>query len=659
VGQSDEQKDSPNPPESHSSGGKDLLYGWLVGRAAADLGLAQALATSEAYHGEQIKRMEESLQAQIRELKDRQQSVGDMYGNPAEFDALKSEMGRVRDWQAHFAAEKARVDQLEATIREKLNEFDGGSQQNSERVSSGDFNDLKFELKIIADRIARAEFSTQQALEQLMRRVDALESSPSSVERITEEQRRWAETIEQRLKARISELADELRQELRGSGDARMEPNAPAADMAVFADRIGRLERTVLVGTDNFGAEIGAIKNRLNELVDSALGEEQIGKKIDEAISARIDPVHEKLSMALGIFENRDIEIKELHGKLRGLANEVSQLVNRGDDQAERETKRAQWAREIEESISARMAELGNRLGETISRLETSKADRERFQFEVNALVNRLEVVEIGHQQMQSLRGAEVEQVVAALRAELAALDAELRRHAAATSQALIQAVKGTFDAKLGELQDGFAREQQSGESREAVLHELQEEIQKLTQRLALSESSAQQTHALMVNEAAQSEQLRESVTRELATLQGQLVRWQSDGASIDSLAEQLNARIIDVQNQWSQKWALLASRDAEIAEIKMHVQNLIGTSAAKNTGQPEAPNRPYSPIGVTVGLSGLKSLPAGSESGSLLQSYDSASDGSKDQKKQLQQRISADIERVRAELRKRAGMSR
>jgi hypothetical protein len=61
----------------------------------------------------------------------------------------------------------------------------------------------------------------------------------------------------------------------------------------------------------------------------------------------------------------------------------------------------------------------------------------------------------------------------------------------------------------------------------------------------------------------------------------------------------------------------------------------------------------------VTVGLSGLKTPPAGSESSSLLQGYDSASDESKDQKKQLQQRISADIERVRAELRKRAGMSR
>ena len=42
-----------------------------------------------------------------------------------------------------------------------------------------------------------------------------------------------------------------------------------------------------------------------------------------------------------------------------------------------------------------------------------------------------------------------------------------------------------------------------------------------------------------------------------------------------------------------------------------------------------------------------------------LLQSYHTEPDGSQAQKKQLQQRISADIERARAELRKRSGMAR
>ena len=52
--------------------GKDVLYGWLVGRAAADLGLAQAIAASEAQRVEQIRRLEEALLGQMRELQNSQ-----------------------------------------------------------------------------------------------------------------------------------------------------------------------------------------------------------------------------------------------------------------------------------------------------------------------------------------------------------------------------------------------------------------------------------------------------------------------------------------------------------------------------------------------------------------------------------------------------------
>ena len=49
-----------------AANGKDVLYGWLVGRAAADLGLAQAIAASESQRAEQIKRLEEALLGQPR-----------------------------------------------------------------------------------------------------------------------------------------------------------------------------------------------------------------------------------------------------------------------------------------------------------------------------------------------------------------------------------------------------------------------------------------------------------------------------------------------------------------------------------------------------------------------------------------------------------------
>jgi hypothetical protein len=89
---------------------------------------------------------------------------------------------------------------------------------------------------------------------------------------------------------------------------------------------------------------------------------------------------------------------------------------------------------------------------------------------------------------------------------------------------------------------------------------------------------------------------------------------------------------------------------------------------APKPPAQSETASRPQVPIGVTVGLGvnaqpqtpqALKPTSAGNESNNLLQSYDAEMIGSNDLKKQLQQRMSADVERVRAELRKRAGVSR
>ena len=57
-----------NAQPGNAGASKDVLFGWLVGRAAADLGLAQALAASEAQHADKFKQLEASLLTQIQEL---------------------------------------------------------------------------------------------------------------------------------------------------------------------------------------------------------------------------------------------------------------------------------------------------------------------------------------------------------------------------------------------------------------------------------------------------------------------------------------------------------------------------------------------------------------------------------------------------------------
>jgi len=155
----------------------------------------------------------------------------------------------------------------------------------------------------------------------------------------------------------------------------------------------------------------------------------------------------------------------------------------------------------------------------------------------------------------------------------------------------------------------------------------------------------------------------------ELGALQGQLNQRQERDAMFEVLGTELRGRIYDEQNLLSQKLAVLESRDAEFAELKSQVHELTQLSTQKSAVTPTAASRPPSPIAVNVGLGGLKmpaeAIPAltpmssVSESSGVMPSHQTPADGPKDETKQLQQRLSADIERARAELRKRAGVGR
>jgi hypothetical protein len=191
------------------------------------------------------------------------------------------------------------------------------------------------------------------------------------------------------------------------------------------------------------------------------------------------------------------------------------------------------------------------------------------------------------------------------------------------------------------------------------LLNEIRGEIELLAQRWLQTENSAQQTHGLIANELAQAAQLREGMIGELTVLQNRWAERQENDQRIESLATDLSARMFEVQAQLSQNMATLVSRDGEIAALKVQVEQMAQT---KNAVPLVAPNRLHTAISPAVGLGGLKpqsEVPPAQEPASLLQRYDADSSGAKQEKRHLQERISADIERVRAELRKRAGVGR
>ncbi len=581
MGPSDDRKDSPNPLEKHLSVGNELLYGWLVGRAAADLGLAQALASSDAHYGERIKRMEESLVTQIQELKNNQLSSRDTNANVAELDAIKLTIERLSERQEQVALAQAKLDQLEATVRAKLGEFESQIALPPEGFPGDDLNDFKFELKLLADRVARAEFFTQQG-----------QSSRENTQ------------VEELVASRVKQ-------------------------------------------------ESAAIKSQLVAELGRQPPAELITETVDALLQKKFD----------------DVGLEQLQAQMITLGEALSQLKNTRDNDQQLEAQRREWARGIEAIIATRLTALNQQWSERIGTYEKSVVDREHLQIEVGALIERVEQMELAYRQTQSNGSTELQQVATDLRREMEEFKAELSHHAERASQALIHALEGSVNAKIGELLSALARDRENDQRRDAQLSELQREIRALAERLVRAESSAQQTHALMVNETAQSAQLRDGMNQELTTLQTQLAETQAQGAKIDSMVEQLNARLLELQNQLNQKFAMLAGREADIGDLKIQVQKLIATNATQSGALAKTVNRLDAPIGVAVELSGMKSPEKGvpmvkpdtaaNQANTLLQSYDAGARGPTEHEKLLQQRISADIERVRAELRKRAGMSR
>jgi len=689
VGLTDERKEFPGASEINLGGGKDLLYGWLVGRAAADLGLAQALATSESQRSEQIKRLEESLLGQIRELREGESSSDGR--SAAEFDALKVELQRVSESQQQSAADRIHVEQLEAAIRGKLHEFESRIQQPSQSVAGSDLSDLRFELKLLVDRIARAEYSVQQAqaasqsqrVEEIVADRLKTETALLRTQLVAElDSHTPAATLAQSVDACLQNKLDELRVEIGQGTRAANALDALNDNLAQLSQRLGQiesaakvtaslaeqesrwnraadarmaqLEQAALIGTADLKAEIDGIKTRLNESSTAESSDDLAVNHLEERISIRFGELQEQLTTALSVINQRDTEIRGFTAQLSMISDKLTDFSNRSEDYA------------------ARTRALESRLSERLDAGDRSAIDVDQLQVDMSTLLNQMTQIELAYQQAQSSSGAEAQrgqQVVEGLLAELATLKAELSQQAIVTAQSILTNVEEIFGPKINELQSCLLRAQQDSESRDAQLIGLQGELRVIAQRLVQAESSTQQTHALLVNETAQSAQLRDSMMGELAELQSQLAEQRASATSIDSLGRELSARLEILQNQLSQNIATLESRDAEIAALKTQVQNIAQSATVLKSATP-APtvNRLHAPIGVTVGLGGVKSqtetmMPApksaAGEPNSLLQTYDAEADGPKEQKRQLQQRISADIERVRAELRKRAGVSR
>lgn len=623
----DGENDKPSSGASSTLGsGKDLLFGWLVGRAAADLGLAQALAASEAQRIEQFKRLEESLLAQIRDLQN-QPNIG------------------------------ADVDMFAAELLTAKSEFDN-----------------------VSERLGRLEMMTQQAVQsrdQLKSEAALLQAEIERQKDLLRAQQDRFQDVEHNLAAKFQDLAQQIRSQPEGTNNTDTKLEDLRLELRNMADQVARTEFSAQQMTAQWSNEIeraasevkgsnAALRAELFEHLQKLQTAAPVVSGIQENVEKRFGELRRELGENTATRIN--VEVQGLRAELQSVMQRLESLSLAGTPQVDLNAEREHWQREGNEILSARLHKLTEEISDKLHEIAGAKVDREDFQMELGALAER-----IARSEQSTLQTAN------GLKHELSSIQAGLSRQQQQqqATEAVIKGVEETIRAKFAEIQNYLVQQQGSLQIREDFSTELKVEMQTLAQRLGAVESTAHHTHALMVNENQQTAQLREGFRADLADLRGRLDERPPLDAVIEQIEDNLDVRTRELQNQLAQTALAVDRREHDFRDFGAQLQTVNQKMAQLETviraTLSTGANQSKETVVTPVDLSALR-LGAGDRRGSVVPrlgsaplgahgvvnesggSEESPSAGGKDQISQLHERISADIERARAELREKSG---
>ena len=596
----DEKNDQPFGGQiPGAANGKDVLYGWLVGRAAADLGLAQAIAASEAQRAEQIRRLEEALLGQMRELQNSQTAPGSPTDS-AEVERLKDQVQQFSDRQNFLEAQQLTSGQLEAQLAAKLRELETQIDQPASTLVSQEVSAIRAQMAELAERVARAEASSI--------RQSGAEDSRQMREQIATAVREQSEA----LKAQLFE---------------QLQPQT-----AVTAEF----------------------------------------KALESGLQSKLDSLQQEMREKAALLRLRDSELSDVRLQLAALAQRLDQAALTPPPEAnnaEREAERASWQRDFDERLTIRLRELGDEIRGKLQGVTSAKVDHELFRGETLALTARIAQLEQANQTLTTgaaTEAREAYQATVALRSEMAGLkSALLEQQQGQPNDIMMRNVEEMLRGQIQEVRQQIAQNQRGGQDWESQFIELRGDIHTLVQRQAQAENLIKQTHALVTQETAQ---IRGGLKAELVSIEAQLNERRVRDAALQSMEDTLNMRMRELHSQLAQGMLAFDQRDGEIRELKTQVQILAQRVSQNSMVPPVIPLSRPEPTAVPLGgltpsLQAVELKPTAvsqDSTANLLQPAAPGNDQSAEPAKvvamDLHERLSAEIERKRAELREKSG---
>jgi hypothetical protein len=301
---------------------------------------------------------------------------------------------------------------------------------------------------------------------------------------------------------------------------------------------------------------------------------------------------------------------------------------------------------------------------------------RSRTRGETLALTARIAQLEQSHQEANSGTAAEAReayQAAAVLRGEIAELKtAMLEQQRTQPNDGLVRSMEEMRRGQIQDLQDQIAQNQRGTLEWENRFKELRGDIQTLMQRQIQAESVAKQAYALVTQETAQ---IRGGLKADLAAIEAQLNERRARDAALQGMEGTLNLRLRELHSQLAQGSLAQDHRDGELRDLKNQVQLLAQQLGQIGLAASPAPLSRHDPAtaspavaassDIMPGLQPAELRPAAAVGGvdtmpNLFQPVAPVNGHTPDQSKisamDLHDRLSAEIERKRAELREKSG---
>jgi len=404
----DQRPDNPFAPREDQTGkGKEMLVGWLVGKAGVDFGVAQALAASDAQAAEQLKRLEETLVARIGEPQ-KERKVGSEIpeGYVHELSALQTELqgfarrmslveaaeqqtdrfggqlrGEIAALKAELVEQQGRLQPADSVIRGIEAAHNAKIQALQDQITMGQerleargvrFSGIETELQGLGGRLAEAESAAQQLrtwvkseTESAGKLNEELKTDVAALRGQFHDRRdkdRAIEEIEVALGAKIEEFKNNVGQQLRDLEGREGER----------ADWIKALDQ-------GFGARMTELENQFSEKLRALDGGREESGQLRSELSVLADRIarqelttRQAQAFAANEAQGTQQLVHSLKAEMTGLRADLN-------EQQQRTPPTDSLIKGIEEILQPKIDQVGQHLAREQARVESLDAEFTKF----------------------------------------------------------------------------------------------------------------------------------------------------------------------------------------------------------------------------------------------------------------------------------------